>query len=195
MTSGKQDAIDLWSKLHSTTPKPRFMVKIRACLSYVDKYPMSECIIGVKWFDDIHFLLHSRILGSFLKIKSNTVNYNFRTHGFMRVRPQARHINPDELSKLPDSSNWFLMYHGAGLFHRDPKNSGEMNEEDLIVWKDPKQRTSQVRSAHIERATLRIPMECDDLSNCVLDFENAPEFLLTGTEPTTITENYDLIET
>ena len=85
----------LWNKIHRTVPKPRFMVKIRACLDYVEKYPTSECVVGVKWYDDSHFLLHSRILSSFLKIKSNTVNYNFRTHGFMRMRAQT-HFNESE---------------------------------------------------------------------------------------------------
>lgn len=86
--------------------KPKFCVKILRLLqeSLRDEKKIPE--IGLAWCEDgNHFICNSQILGNHLKLKSNSINTNFRAHSF-----QIENINFDDLQKmfgsLPDLKNW-----------------------------------------------------------------------------------------
>lgn len=86
--------------------KPKFCVKILRLLQETLKDEKKIPEIGLAWCEDgTHFVCNSQILGSYLKLKSNSINTNFRAHSF-----QIENISFDDLRKmygdLPDLKNW-----------------------------------------------------------------------------------------
>ena len=61
----------------------KFASKILATLKFVENHESYTGTIGICWCQDgRHFLCNSKILGNFLSLKSNSINTNFREHGF-----------------------------------------------------------------------------------------------------------------
>ena len=86
--------------------KIKFAVKILRCLQYTNLHPESLPIIGATWYlDGTTFTSNSQILGDFLKIKPNTINTNFRWHGFKKVEAAISDITR-KFPNIPDARNW-----------------------------------------------------------------------------------------
>lgn len=82
----------------------KFVSKLLLCLRYVDNHLGDAGAIGVIWCQDgVHFLCNSKILGSFLELKSNSINTNFREHGF-QICPYTS--AQSSVSILPDVQHW-----------------------------------------------------------------------------------------
>jgi hypothetical protein len=81
----------------------KFSVKLLHVLNYTSQNRELIPETGAVWCaDGIHFLVHSKILGNFLGLKSNTINTNFRDHGFKILAPVLPK-DLDELQNLPDA--------------------------------------------------------------------------------------------
>lgn len=84
------------------------------CLKYVEDHPAEKCEIGIFWLNEKEFMLNSSIFGSFTNIKPNTMNRNFRTHGFSckkttsSIREYVSEIYPNTF--LPDPKNWIIRW-------------------------------------------------------------------------------------
>lgn len=86
--------------------KLKFCVKILRLLQETLKDEKKIPDIGLAWCEDgTHFVCNSQILGSYLNLKSNSINTNFRAHSF-----QIENISFEDLQKmfgsLPDLKNW-----------------------------------------------------------------------------------------
>ena len=84
---------------------------ILVCLNFVDDNPEYAPSVGCLWNTENTFLIHSGIFGKFINRKANTINRNFRTHGFKRKKSSClmREQIPKKfnLHDLPDAANWF----------------------------------------------------------------------------------------
>ena len=64
----------------------RFVTKIFRALSYTREHPEEISQVGAAWCaDGVHFVSNSTILAQFLNLKPNSINTNFRDHGFVIV--------------------------------------------------------------------------------------------------------------
>ena len=84
------------------------------CLQYIQKHPHDISNVGIFWFDDSHFMINSLIFGKFTNRKPNTINRNFRTHGFKYqkttylIREKVQALYPNEY--ICDPKNWVLRW-------------------------------------------------------------------------------------
>jgi hypothetical protein len=79
---------DLQRELSDTRPKLPFMVKVLRALHFEKDHPDSANVIGTFWTDDTgSFVTNAKILSEFLQVKPNSINANFREHGF--TTPQS----------------------------------------------------------------------------------------------------------
>ena len=84
----------------------KFSLKVWYCLHFTQQFPEYVNIIGIVWRkDNNHFLVNSDIFGSFLNLKPNSINTNFRDHGFVIVPLSSRLIS-EEFPNLGKSRNW-----------------------------------------------------------------------------------------
>lgn len=67
----------------------KFVTKVLYCLNFVKAMNNDNEIIkliGCSWCsDNMHFITNSMVLGDFLNLKSNSINTNFREHGFQVI--------------------------------------------------------------------------------------------------------------
>jgi hypothetical protein len=83
----------------------KFMLKVLHVLNYSRSHPLALLTLGAGWCPDgIHFVVNSTILGEFLALRSNTINTNFRDHGFEIVPCTAEHLKSD--FGLTDTRHW-----------------------------------------------------------------------------------------
>ena len=97
--------------VRSREPKMKQIHMVLTCLNFSDNHPKDAFTIGCFWTSEKTFLIHSGIFGAFVGRKANTINRNFRTHGFTQNKSSAfmRCQIPSkfDLRNLPDPSNWF----------------------------------------------------------------------------------------
>jgi hypothetical protein len=73
----------LKAELLQTNPKMPFIVKVLSVLQFEETHRELANVVGAFWCDRPgSFVANSRILGAFLQAKANTINANFRQHGF-----------------------------------------------------------------------------------------------------------------
>lgn len=81
------------------------------CLNFVDTHPEFVSQIGCFWNTDHSFMVHSIKLGTFIKRRPNTINRNFRSHGFdiQKTSKIIREKIPPKFKFdcIPDHKNWF----------------------------------------------------------------------------------------
>ena len=101
----------LRSIVRNREPKMKQIHIILVCLNFVDDNPEYAPSVGCLWNTENTFLIHSGIFGKFINRKANTINRNFRTHGFKRKKSSClmREQIPKKfnLHDLPDAANWF----------------------------------------------------------------------------------------
>lgn len=89
---------------------------------------------GAIWCSDgEHFLVNSKVLGKLLGLKSNSVNTNFRDHGFIIVGP----LLPSDLEfsqDLPDPIHWKKRRNGRCQFTA----ASTIEDAEAIPTVDPK---------------------------------------------------------
>lgn len=99
--------------------KMRFTTKVFKCLAYVQNHNGDAERIGLCWFNDgVNFLCNTGTLSSFLKLKRNSINSNFRSHDFAHKQVDARVIRQD-FPFISDIREWRCCYHMKNLFRRD----------------------------------------------------------------------------
>ena len=86
--------------------KIKFAVKIFRCLQYAEKHPDLIPKIGACWYSNGScFASNSMILGDFLKIKPNTINTNYRWHGFQKIDQIPNNLSA-KCPTISDIRNW-----------------------------------------------------------------------------------------
>jgi hypothetical protein len=84
----------------------KFAVKVLHILQYTQQHPDSRDQLGAAWCrDGRHFIVNSKILGNFLNLKSNTINTNFRDHGFQIMSCNQTEL-AGEFRGLTDTRHW-----------------------------------------------------------------------------------------
>lgn len=83
----------------------RFVTKIFRALKYTREHPEHINIVGAAWCaNGEHFVANSSILGAFLNLKPNSINTNFRDHGFQIIgRGEAGRDMPADTA---DPTHW-----------------------------------------------------------------------------------------
>jgi hypothetical protein len=116
-------AIEEFQKqLRETRPKLPFMVKLLRVLNFILVNPNYVLKVGAFWLPDRQsFVINSKKLAAFLDIHPNSINTNFRQHGF--TDPIS--IHPNQLARLheglhevhfSEAQHWTKRKHGAGTF-------------------------------------------------------------------------------
>jgi hypothetical protein len=94
----------------------KFATKIFHALTFVKAHATDVVTVGVCWCaDGIHFLCNSAILACFLDLRANSINTNFRDHGFEITRLSKVELI-DEFPHLPSLNNWKKRRHRDCLF-------------------------------------------------------------------------------
>ncbi|KAK8871664.1 hypothetical protein M9Y10_007402 [Tritrichomonas musculus] len=92
-------------------PKMKQTHIVLECLKFVDNNPESLPRVGCCWKTDQIFMIHSGIFGNFIGRDANTINRNFRTHGFIQRKSSAsmRKAVPKKFNfdHIPDPKNWY----------------------------------------------------------------------------------------
>jgi hypothetical protein len=83
------ETVDELKERVCSSGKMKFCTRVFHCLKFIDSKKNDLDLIqkvGCSWCSDkTQFIANSTILGAFLNIKSNTINTNFRDHGFQIV--------------------------------------------------------------------------------------------------------------
>jgi hypothetical protein len=109
-------AVDHFESAEKTRVK--FAVKVLRALQFSEAHRDQIARVGVAWWPDgRHFIAHPKILGPYLSLKSNSVNTNFRDHGFA-LAPCAVNQIISRFGNLPDPQNWKKRVHSSGEFTR-----------------------------------------------------------------------------
>ncbi|OHT16015.1 hypothetical protein TRFO_13496 [Tritrichomonas foetus] len=96
--------------------RTKFVVKIFHMLQFVRKHPEKMLELGASWCNDgRHFVINSNILGSFLGLKANSVNTNFRDHGFQIISSNAQDLR-SEFSNMIETRHWKKRISGSSSF-------------------------------------------------------------------------------
>lgn len=74
----------------------KFMVKILIIMKYTLNHPETIEETGAAWCSDkIHFIVNSNKLANFMNLRPNSINTNFRDHGFIIVSSLASDLGKD----------------------------------------------------------------------------------------------------
>ena len=96
-----------------------YVVRVFYCLQYVKKHPEAMEEVGTSWCENgNYFISNSKKLGDFLSLKSNTINTNFRDHGFKIVGDNAELVK-NHFSNLSDRAHWKIRFHELCKFNCD----------------------------------------------------------------------------
>jgi hypothetical protein len=106
-------------ELLTTRPKLSFAVRLQRVLEFTKQFPEAAAQVGVIWTEDNRtFLSYSKILAQFLSVAPNSINTNFREHGFSPPEP----VRPQCLATLVpghkccDWLHWKQRRHELGQF-------------------------------------------------------------------------------
>lgn len=124
----------------------KFVRRIVHILNFVSAHPETVTTLGAAWCrDGKHFVVNSKILGIFLNLKSNSINTNFRDHGFQIVTCQSLDLQKD-FPVLTDLRHWKKRYTMVDWFRAgvDPMEADKMmsmldkverpNPEPVVPW-------------------------------------------------------------
>ncbi|KAH0794182.1 hypothetical protein GPJ56_001785 [Histomonas meleagridis] len=115
-------AVELGQNQPSTDPKngrTKFVVKVLQTLMKSQSCPQDISKIGICWFPDgVYFLCNAKILAEYLLLKPNSINTNFREHGFAIVDCPIDEII-STFGALPDVKNWKKRWNPKGQFNRN----------------------------------------------------------------------------
>lgn len=104
-----------------------FVLKIFYILQFVKKHPIEMERIGASWCkDNFHFVANSNKLAEFLELKSNSINTNFRAHGFKIIScnmPELKKEFPD----IKETRHWKIRYSNCSSFRSSSKGEDVKN--------------------------------------------------------------------
>lgn len=106
----------------------KFVTRVVHILNFVYAHPETVTQLGAGWCrDGRHFVANSKTLGSFLGLKSNSINTNFRDHGFQIMTCQRTELQKD-YPVLSDIRHWKKRYISLDWFKVgvDPKEADKM---------------------------------------------------------------------
>jgi hypothetical protein len=107
---GRVDAFT--RELEAPRPKLTFIVKLHKILTFTSQSPATICSIGLTWTSDNESIVsNSKILGQFLNLRANSVNTNFREHGFqhpevMRSEKLIWYVPALRDQSIPEIGHW-----------------------------------------------------------------------------------------
>ena len=102
MNNLNPNSIEELKNIVCSNNRMKFMVKVLYVLQFIEKYPIFLEQVGASWwFDGIHFIVNSKTLGEFLNLQPNSINTNFRDHGFQILSCSFSEIQ----EKFPNLSN------------------------------------------------------------------------------------------
>ena len=114
------DTIDDLKKLVSkdeSKGRTKFVVKIFHVLQFVRLHPEKIHELGAAWCEDgRHFIVNSNILGGFLGLKANSINTNFRDHGFQILSSSSQEIK-NRFPTITETRHWKLRLSSGANFH------------------------------------------------------------------------------
>jgi hypothetical protein len=85
--------------------RTRFCIKLLQNLNYTKAHPQDYGEVGVmSVIDGKTFFANTAIFGEFLRLQTNSINTNFREHGFSIIA--NGHTSNPELANLPNCSQW-----------------------------------------------------------------------------------------
>jgi hypothetical protein len=90
---------------------------------------MDDSTVGIAWCaDGRHFIAKPRILGAYLGLMPNSINTNFRDHGFVIRDCPANQITA-HFGNIPGPQNWKKRFYAQGEFTRTttPKEASRIN--------------------------------------------------------------------
>jgi hypothetical protein len=103
-------------------------------------HPGSLLVVGAAWCNDsVHFICNSGVLAAFMGLKANSINTNFRDHGFEIVRFSLSELTK-EFPCLPANNNWkkranvkhsFTPFTPLAEIERIP--CGEVVRNDIVI--------------------------------------------------------------
>jgi hypothetical protein len=102
-----QTVEELQSQLcDNASTRMKFSVKVFHVLQFTHKLPEHTDECGACWLPDgVRFISNSLVLGSILGIKSNTINTNFRSHGFQIVPKSLMNMTKCQ-ELISDTKHW-----------------------------------------------------------------------------------------
>lgn len=107
------------------TTKLRFPMRLLYLLRETSKNPGIVGTVGIGWYKDRRsFICNTRLLGEYFKLRQNSINANFRDHGFDIVESKTSDII-EMHGVLPDIQNW------KRRRHRQYQISPEMSDADV----------------------------------------------------------------
>lgn len=116
----------------------RFVLRIFYVLKYVKKHPESFNEIGACWCkDNSHFVANSQKLANFLDLKANSVNTNFRDHGF-KIIPNNTPELRKEFPSISETRHWKIRYSNYHSFN------SESSSKEIENIKTVKQKIEQI---------------------------------------------------
>jgi hypothetical protein len=111
-----QDELRIAVERDQFRAKPKFCVKLIRVLRYAASHPREIGELGCGWYlDHTHFICNSQILGTFLKLKPNSINTNLRDHSFV-IDPFQSSDLITEFGALPDIKNWKVRHNAVSTW-------------------------------------------------------------------------------
>ena len=100
-----QNLKDYLNKEHQGS-RIKFATKVFHVLNFTKEHPESINICGAAWCNDgTHFICNATIMANFLNLRSNSINTNFRDHGFRIDHSNLNQIKHD-FPHLINIRNW-----------------------------------------------------------------------------------------
>lgn len=114
----------------------KFVSKILHCLRFTMQNPAFVEEIGCSWCPDgVSFIINAGILGEFLQLKPNSINTNFREHGFQLQKSENIKNEFPNLTK----GKWKKRIATTGSFNR---NSSISDADSIQLIENTKKATS-----------------------------------------------------
>lgn len=149
---------ELKRKVADKSNKMKLVHIVWMCLKFVELHPEAISDIGIFWIDGKNFLLNSIIFCEFINQKPNTINRNFRNHGFgcekTKFSMRAQILEKYPGIYLPDPKNWTVRY--CKGFTR------ETTENEAKNWKCNEIICKPLKEKHINQS--KIKNNIDDIN-------------------------------
>ncbi|OHT16698.1 hypothetical protein TRFO_12945 [Tritrichomonas foetus] len=133
----------------------KFVVRLQQCLAYTTVNPSAVGKIGIKWEAEFVFAVEKGTFSKFINIKRNTLNYDFRTHGFLLIKNHKKKYYNNIFDTNENNVNiirWSYMQ------HKDLSFSMKTTAEDaeLFEWISPHQ-TKSIRQSLLNSTSYHSP--------------------------------------
>lgn len=97
----------------------KFASKVFYILQFVESHPDKMDELGASWCKDKkHFISNSKKLAKFLDLKSNSINTNFRDHGYKIISSNNNDLRK-EFPTIQETRHWKKRYSTSPFFTKD----------------------------------------------------------------------------